>query len=427
LVDSAKALNNNTRAAERKLTTVLGWTFNYRGLEPELVDETLLRIGRVAIWVGVLMLPFAYYRGVIARSSVTGLVETLSVVLFIAAFLFVVHVAPRRWRFALLVVTLFICGISIGLVDPKPGVGTEYVAVAAVLMVAVQGFKAGFTVLLAYGGLCLAMIHLLGFTSPSDSLELLIHALILLGLCLGAAMTGSYLSHQLKRSSDRRDQLNHLVDEQNRLALALTSRVENEITAIAGLVDSAESNRENRARLRELAGELQQSIATLVGLTHVGRSSGASDAPSVSAGPDSGDVPGYTDPLAMLSGRRVLLIDDDAMVRRATEVFLKGQLGVQVESCSNAQQALLDIGKGKHFDLIITDSVMPKISGAEFTAQVRRFNTTIPIIAATGSSTEQTVAELKQAGADAVLTKPLTREALLDSLKTTRKRRDFGW
>lgn len=412
------------------MSAVLGWTLNYRGIPREFLDDGMIRVGWIAIWVGALALPLSYYMGVIVNTSLAGFIQTLAVVLFVAILLLIVNYASTQWRYRLLVVTLFGVGVFVGFLDPQPGVGTEYVGVAAVLMVVIQGFKAGFTVLLAYAGLSLAMIRWHGFNYGIDVLEILIHGLVLLGLCLGAAMTGSYLGYQLKRSAERRAQLNQLVEEQNRLALALTSRVEAEVTAIAGFIDGAATNGDDRVRMQELSAELQQSIATLVGLTHVGKGAAAAEtAPSESslgAGP-AGAVAASEDPATTLSGRRVLLVDDDAMVRRATEVFLKGQLGVQVQSCSNAQQALLDLGKGKHFDLIVTDSVMPKISGAEFIQQVRDVDSNIPIIAATGSSTDQTISELKSAGADSVLAKPITRQALLDALQATRKRRDFGW
>jgi CheY-like chemotaxis protein len=63
-------------------------------------------------------------------------------------------------------------------------------------------------------------------------------------------------------------------------------------------------------------------------------------------------------------GLRVLLVEDEDTVRNVVARLLK-KLGYQVSSAANADEAIACFDKGDSFDLVVTDIVMPGLSGIE--------------------------------------------------------------
>jgi len=82
----------------------------------------------------------------------------------------------------------------------------------------------------------------------------------------------------------------------------------------------------------------------------------------------------------------ILVVDDDAGVRE-TAVELVESLGYRVESASNAHDALLCIQSEK-VDAVLTDVMMPGMSGFELAKRIHAADPDIPIICATGYASE---------------------------------------
>jgi len=66
---------------------------------------------------------------------------------------------------------------------------------------------------------------------------------------------------------------------------------------------------------------------------------------------------------------RILIVDDDLMAARALERALATEH--DVTTAGSAQEALDQIGKGERFDVIVSDLMMPQISGMDFHARLR--------------------------------------------------------
>lgn len=66
-------------------------------------------------------------------------------------------------------------------------------------------------------------------------------------------------------------------------------------------------------------------------------------------------------------------------------------------------------------DLVVMDLAMPIVDGWEATRQIKAHPKTmhIPVIALTGHVTQQNLDRAREAGADAVVTKPCTPQDLL--------------
>ncbi len=83
---------------------------------------------------------------------------------------------------------------------------------------------------------------------------------------------------------------------------------------------------------------------------------------------------------------RILLVDDEEAQVRTIQAILE-RLGYQVVSTTNAQEALqMFRSRPKAFDLVITDQVMPSLSGNKLAQECLRIRGDIPIILCTGFS-----------------------------------------
>ena len=106
---------------------------------------------------------------------------------------------------------------------------------------------------------------------------------------------------------------------------------------------------------------------------------------------------------------RILFIDDDEAVRLLIAEFLKAD-GHTVELASEGHEGLAKAVEGR-FDLAITDSAMPGMSGSELAAAIKTIRDDLPIIMLTGIGDIMNDKKEKPAGVDMVLSKPVTRNS----------------
>ena len=108
---------------------------------------------------------------------------------------------------------------------------------------------------------------------------------------------------------------------------------------------------------------------------------------------------------------RLLIIDDNEEILVSLKSFLSKK-GYFVVSASSGLDALkLLEAATDDFDLVITDLVMPNISGVAITAIIKKQNPAIPVIAITGYG-EQPESLAREAHADLVMEKPFKLDKL---------------
>src|SRR3954469_15732469 len=77
------------------------------------------------------------------------------------------------------------------------------------------------------------------------------------------------------------------------------------------------------------------------------------------------------EPARILEGRTVLVVDDEPSVRRSTARLLE-RAGAEVLEASCAEDALaLGRGEGRSIDVLLSDIVMPEVSGIELAVAAR--------------------------------------------------------
>ncbi len=109
----------------------------------------------------------------------------------------------------------------------------------------------------------------------------------------------------------------------------------------------------------------------------------------------------------------MLLVDDVEEARDMYAEFFV-HAGLRVAHATDGEHALLKV-LSMLPDAVVMDLAMPVLDGWEATRQIKSHAKTkhIPVIALTGHATPSELRRASAAGADAVLTKPCTPDALL--------------
>ncbi len=102
---------------------------------------------------------------------------------------------------------------------------------------------------------------------------------------------------------------------------------------------------------------------------------------------------------------RILFVEDEESVRAFGVRALKRK-GFSVTACNCAENAIELLDKGENFDLLVTDMVMPGLSGADLAKEIKRRLPAVKIILASGYSEEIARRELAGSEDFAFISKP---------------------
>jgi DNA-binding NtrC family response regulator len=114
--------------------------------------------------------------------------------------------------------------------------------------------------------------------------------------------------------------------------------------------------------------------------------------------------------------RKILVVDDDPGIRESFEVLLRNW-GFDVLQADNALEGIKLVARHDP-DIVITDVVMPEMSGLELLRQLKEGNPSRPVLLVTAQGSIDMAVEAMKQGARDFLTKPVTDleklKALLD-------------
>ncbi|MEZ5936495.1 MAG: response regulator [Alphaproteobacteria bacterium] len=128
--------------------------------------------------------------------------------------------------------------------------------------------------------------------------------------------------------------------------------------------------------------------------------------------------------------RHVLIVDDDRHILRAVSIRLRSagyRVSTATDGALGLEQASIEIP-----DVMVVDLSMPKLTGLELIAELRRKMPEInhPIVLLSASVSDRSRRDLERLGVSHVLEKPFESAALLrmiDNVMERRKARDqFG-
>jgi FixJ family two-component response regulator len=126
----------------------------------------------------------------------------------------------------------------------------------------------------------------------------------------------------------------------------------------------------------------------------------------------------------------VHVVDDDASFRSAVGRLLRAA-GFEVAVYESADQLLNLLPHETGPSCILLDVQIPGLSGPELQARLAELGSTLPIVFVTGHGDIPTTVQAIKAGAEDFLTKPVSKEKLLDAIEratarylVTREQRD---
>ena len=113
---------------------------------------------------------------------------------------------------------------------------------------------------------------------------------------------------------------------------------------------------------------------------------------------------------------RVHVVDDDALFRSAVERRLKNA-GYEVVTYPSAQELLDDLPDESKLGCILLDVRIPGLSGPDLQARLIDLGSTLPIVFLTGHADIPTTVQTIKAGAQDVLTKPVSSDQLIGAIE----------
>ena len=132
-------------------------------------------------------------------------------------------------------------------------------------------------------------------------------------------------------------------------------------------------------------------------------------------------VEAETDEKLPTGSERILIIDDEESLVKIGYQRLE-RLGYKVEATISPIEALeLFRSQPDHFDLVITDLTMPKMTGDKLVKEILNIRSTIPIILCTGFSEKIDEKKSKAIGASGYLEKPHDKRDLAKMVRKVLK------
>jgi PAS domain S-box-containing protein len=127
-------------------------------------------------------------------------------------------------------------------------------------------------------------------------------------------------------------------------------------------------------------------------------------------------------PVVRGRGERVLVVDDEEALMAVTSETLK-RLGYEPAAFPDGAKALAEFeSRPERFDVLVTDEVMPGLTGTDLASSVRRRRRDLPIVLVSGYIGPMMSERALAAGVDAILKKPVQSRELAAALARVLKR-----
>src|SRR5580698_2306288 len=118
---------------------------------------------------------------------------------------------------------------------------------------------------------------------------------------------------------------------------------------------------------------------------------------------------------------RVLIAEDQALVRRGTSVLLSMEPDMEVigQACDGIEA--VSMAKQLRPDVVLMDLHMPRLGGVAATREITRTLPGTQVLVLTTLNDDETVFEAVRAGAHGYLLKDVTEQELLDTIRALRR------
>jgi DNA-binding NarL/FixJ family response regulator len=118
---------------------------------------------------------------------------------------------------------------------------------------------------------------------------------------------------------------------------------------------------------------------------------------------------------------RILIAEDQALVRRGTAVLLSMEQDMEVvgQACDGVEA--VSMAEQLRPDVVLMDLHMPRLGGVAATREITRMLPGTQILVLTTLNDDETVFEAVRAGAQGYLLKDVTEQELLDTIRALRR------
>ncbi len=240
-------------------------------------------------------------------------------------------------------------------------------------------------------------------------------------------------------AKDLREILNHeKLATLGEVAIGLSHEINNPLAVIVNQVELLERDIERRAGEEDCAVECERLDAIR---REIGRVTGILERLGEMAQEDTYQTVGYSGKARMvdlrrrgetavrdprLEGLRVLVVDDDLGISSSLAEIL-GSWGCRVTTAADGEEALQKIRDG-HFQLVLTDVVMPRMDGYELYREIQVRHPDLPVLMMTAFhyDRDHVIKRSRLLGLEGVIfKKPVDpvrlRQAILDTLGADKK------
>ena len=141
------------------------------------------------------------------------------------------------------------------------------------------------------------------------------------------------------------------------------------------------------------------------------------DPPAEPALPEASQAISPTTPTAYNKNNppRVIVVDDDSLMRGVLKALLRSANYLVVGEASNGTDALALCGRAKA-DLVLLDINMPRVDGLQVLAEIRHKHPAIKVIMVSAQASLDKVSEAIQAGAVGFIVKPFNAAIVLEKI-----------
>lgn len=111
-----------------------------------------------------------------------------------------------------------------------------------------------------------------------------------------------------------------------------------------------------------------------------------------------------------MSSMNVLIVDDEEVIRDVCSQILEAE-GYEVSTACNGREALREVSENE-FDVVVTDIMMPDMSGLELLEVIKSTSLDICTVVITGLGTFDMATQSDRLGAREFVVKPFTPDEL---------------
>lgn len=120
----------------------------------------------------------------------------------------------------------------------------------------------------------------------------------------------------------------------------------------------------------------------------------------------------------------ILIVEDDVNLSTILSDYLQSK-GYVVETAADGQEGW-DVLNKKHFDIVLSDIVMPRMNGWRFLKALRDNNNLIPFIFITAKTDREDIIRAYNLGCDDYVTKPYSIDVIICKIEAVLRRYRVG-